>query len=145
VSQGLDVASVEPPPRTTSLADDLLESFGRYLLTERGLAPGTVRGYVNHARRFLAGITAEGLTGVTAGDVTRDVLEESGAVSVSTAQSFIAGLGAFLLFCLFVQGREPVDLSQAALGVTGRRRSTLPLGSPRPMPGRSWTAAIGAT
>jgi len=34
----------------------LLCSFERYLLSERALASGTVRGYVDHARKFLDGL-----------------------------------------------------------------------------------------
>jgi integrase/recombinase XerD len=127
VLAGLGVISAEPPPRTASPTDELLESFARYLLVERVLAAGTVRGYVDHARRFLAGVNAQSLSGVTAGDVTRAVLVKSDAVSVSTAQNFVAAVRALLHFS-FVQGQVSVDLSQAALAVTGRRRSTLPLG-----------------
>jgi integrase/recombinase XerD len=127
VLAGLGVINAEPPPRTASPTDELLESFARYLLVERVLAAGTVRGYVDHARRFLAGVNAESVSGVTAGDVTRAVLEKSDAVAVSTAQNFVAAVRALLHFS-FVQGQVSVDLSQAALAVTGRRRSTLPLG-----------------
>jgi integrase/recombinase XerD len=126
VLRGLGVLGAEQSVADAP-ADALLESFERYLLTERALAAGTTRGYVNHARRFLAGLAAEGLSGVTTADVTRAVLDESSAVSVSAAQNFIAGLRAFLRFG-FVQGQVPADLSRAALSLTGRRRSTLPLG-----------------
>ena len=114
--------------RLASPTETLLASFERYLLTERGLAAGTVRGYVSHARRFMGGFSPIGeLAGVTAADVTEAVLRESAAVSVSTAQNFVAGLRSFLRFC-FVEGLMEVDLSQAALPVTGRRRSSLPRG-----------------
>jgi integrase len=48
-------------------------------------------------------------------------------VSVSAVQFFVAGLRSLLRFC-FVEGLVEVDLSQAALPVTGRRRSSLPRG-----------------
>jgi integrase len=48
-------------------------------------------------------------------------------VSVSATQNFVAGLRAFLRFC-FIEGVVGMDLSQAALPATGRRRSSLPLG-----------------
>jgi integrase len=54
------------------------------------------------------------------------VLRES-AVSVSATQFFIAGLRSFLRFC-FIEGLVEADLSQAALLMTGRRRSSLPRG-----------------
>ena len=49
------------------------------------------------------------------------------AVSVSATQNFVAGLRAFLRFC-FLEGLIERDLSEAALPVTGRRRSLLPRG-----------------
>jgi integrase/recombinase XerD len=55
------------------------------------------------------------------------VLRESKAVSVSTTQYFVAVLRTFLRFC-FVEGLVEVNLSQAALPATGRRRSALPGG-----------------
>jgi integrase/recombinase XerD len=67
------------------------------------------------------------LAGVTAADVTRAVLCESGAVSVSATQFFVAGLRSFLRYC-FLIGLMETDLSQAALPATGRRRSLLPRG-----------------
>jgi len=127
VLAGVGVIGAEPPPRTASPTDELLESFAHYLRTERALAAGTVGLYVDHARRFLAGLDAEGWAGVTSGEVTRAVLERSCAVSVSTAQNFVAALRALLRFG-FVHGHMAADLSPTALAVTGRRRSTLPLG-----------------
>jgi integrase/recombinase XerD len=119
------------PAGADSPTEVLLARFGRYLAAERGLAAGTVRGYVDHARRFLAGLPADaGLAGVCANDVTEAVLRRSAAVSVSAAQFFVAGLRSFLRFC-FIERQMPVDLSQAALLVTGRRRSSLPRGITR--------------
>jgi integrase len=64
---------------------------------------------------------------VTAREVIESVLRESAAVSVSATQNYLAGLRVFLRFC-FLAGLMEVDLSQAALPVTGRRRSSLPRG-----------------
>ena len=130
----LDVLSergvaIEESTSVASPTDTLLASFERYLLGERGLAVGTARGYASHARRFLAGLSASGLAGVTAGHVIEAVLRESAAVSVSTTKCFVVGLRSFLRFC-FVQGLVQANLSQAALPVTGRRASTLPRGIP---------------
>jgi integrase/recombinase XerD len=109
----------------------LLQSFQRYLLLERGLAAGTVRGYVDHARRFVVGLgAAGGLGAMTAREVTSAVLRESAAVSVATTQNFVAALKSFMRFC-FVEGLVGRDLSEAALPVTGRRRSSLPRGISR--------------
>jgi integrase/recombinase XerD len=128
VLRGLGVLAAGEPAQVGSPAEVLLAGFGRYLAAERGLASGTVGGYVSHARRFLDGLPAgTGLAGVRARDVTEAVLRESAAVSVSATQFFVAGLRSFLRFC-FIERRMPVDLSQAALPVTGRRRSLLPRG-----------------
>jgi integrase/recombinase XerD len=121
---GVVGAAVQPTP---SPAEALMGSFVRYLLSERGLSAGTVRGYVDHATRFVAGLAPGGLRHVSPGEVTTAVLRESAAVSVSATQNFVAGLRAFLRFC-FIEGLVEVDLSQAALPVTGRRRSSLPRG-----------------
>lgn len=122
------VVGPEQPGLAASAEGLLLESFERYLLVERGLASGTVRGYVDHARRFLACLDlAGGLGSVTGAEVTSAVLRESAAVSVATTQNFVAGLKAFLRFC-FVEGLVALDLSEAALAITGRRRSSLPRG-----------------
>jgi len=128
VLQELGVATSEEPEQPRSPSEILLASFERYLLTERGLTPGTVRGYVRHARGFLGGRSAaSGVVGLTARDVTDAVLHESAAVSVSSVQNFVASLKSFLRFC-FIDGLAKVDLSEAAVAVTGRRRSSLPKG-----------------
>lgn len=127
VLERLGVLAAEEPA-AGSPTDVLLASFARYLLTERGLAAGTVRGYVRHARRFVGGLSPSGgLAGLTAAEVTGAVLRESAAVSVSATQFFVAGLRSFLRYC-FIEGLVEADLSQAALPVTGRRRSSLPRG-----------------
>lgn len=116
-----------PAPTVPSPIEALMECFERYLLAERGLAPGTVRGYVEGATRFMAGLASGGLAHVTPAVVTAAVLRESAAVSVSTTQNYVASLRAFLRFC-FLEGLVGRDLSEAALPITGRRRSSLPRG-----------------
>ena len=116
------------PVRTPTEA--LMESFMGYLLSERGLAAGTVRGYVDRAARFVTGLAPGGLAQLSPAEVTAAVVRESAAVSVSATQSFVASVRAFLRFC-FVEGLIGIDLSEAALAVTGRRRSSLPRGIAR--------------
>jgi site-specific recombinase XerD len=120
---------VAQPARPGSPTEVLLASFERYLLAERGLAAGTVRGYVAHGRRFLDGRSAgNGVAGLAAAEVSAAVLRKAASgVSVSATQYFVSGLRSFLRFC-FVEGLVEVDLSQAALAVSGRRRSSLPRG-----------------
>jgi integrase/recombinase XerD len=105
----------------------LLAGFERHLLCERALAASTAAAYVMRARRFLEGLAGSGLSGLSAGDVTRAVLAEAGMVSAGSAQYFVAALRAFLRFCS-VEGLVEADLAWAALAVTGRRRSPLPMG-----------------
>jgi site-specific recombinase XerD len=126
--RGLGVVAAEGPAVADSPTDALLAAYERHLLAERGLAPGTVRGYVRHALRFIVGLTTVGgLAGLTAAQVTGAVLRESATLSVSATQFFVAGLRSFLRFC-FIEGLVEVDLSQAALAVTGRRHSSVPQG-----------------
>jgi|JI10StandDraft_1071094.scaffolds.fasta_scaffold226225_2 integrase/recombinase XerD len=122
--RGVLSADVSLAPSPT---EELMGSFGRYLLAERGLAPGTVRGYVDRARSFVVGLGQRELCDVTAAEVTAAVLGESTAVSVSTTQNYVASVRAFLRFC-FLDGLVGADLSEAALAITGRRRSALPRG-----------------
>jgi site-specific recombinase XerD len=122
------VTAAEEPAPAGSPREVLLASFERYLLAECGLASGTVVGYLARVRRFLDGLPSSGeLAGLTAAEVTQAVLRESRAVSVSAAQNFVCALRSFLRFC-FIEGLLEADLSQAALPVTGRRRSSLPKG-----------------
>ena len=128
VLRELGVAGVRGPVRPGSDTEALLGVFERYLLEERGLAIGTVVGYVAHARRFLGGLSGRELHELDASEVMAAVLCEVGrGVSVSAAQNFVAGLRAFLRYC-FLDGRLGTDLGGAALAVTGRRRSPLPQG-----------------
>jgi integrase/recombinase XerD len=116
----------EPPGAPVSAVQTLLGSFERYLLAERGLAASTVAAYVGRAGWFLAEYTCDGDVGaLTAADVTRVVLAECTSRSVGAGQYFVAALRSFLRFC-YVEGLVEVDLSAAALGVTGRRASLLP-------------------
>lgn len=128
VLEALGVLEHEERTSIASPTEALLASFERYLLSERALAPGTVRGYVDHARRFLGGVPSDtALAEVTTADVTAALRRVSGAVSVAATQYFRAGLRAFLRFC-FTEELVALDLSGAALAVTGRRRSSLPRG-----------------
>jgi integrase/recombinase XerD len=118
----------EPVAPEASGAEALLASFRRYLLAERGISAQTADAYLLRARRFMATNAPDGdLAGLQAGDVTGAVLAESARVSVGGVQMLVAALRAFLRFC-FLEGLVEVDLSAAALAMTGRRRSSLPRG-----------------
>lgn len=115
-------------PAEESSSELLLVSFGEYLRCERGLVPGTVLAYVGYARRFLGGLSGGGeLSAVTTGEVTGAVLRESAVTSAASARHFVTALRSFLRFCV-LEGLVGTDLSAAALTVTSRRGSSLPLG-----------------
>jgi site-specific recombinase XerD len=140
VLRGQGVAAGSAPTSPESATEVLLAAFARYLLEERGLAAGTVCGYVAHTRQFLTGLPALELSALTAREVTAAVLAQAGrGGAVSTTQNFVAGLRAFLRYC-FLEGLVDTDLSEAALAVTGRRRSPLPQGI-SPAQGRALLAS----
>ncbi|OHV63246.1 hypothetical protein BCD48_38340 [Pseudofrankia sp. BMG5.36] len=117
-----------PAARPASATDVLVASFEGYLASERGLAAGTIEGYGGHARRFLEAFTPPGgLAALSARQVTAAVLTESARVGASATRFYLVGLRSFLRFC-FAEGLVPVDLSAAALAMTGRRRALLPRG-----------------
>ena len=125
-ANGSVAAPVAPAPKSAS--ELVLVSFGRYLLSERALATSTAAAYVARVDRFLAGCAADGdLSKVTAGDVTRAVLDESATRSVGSVQFFVVAVRAFLRFCR-QEGLIDVDLSMAAPSMTGRRSPLLPQG-----------------
>ena len=127
VLRGVGVLAVGQPVPARSPRDLLLRSFERYLLGERALVEGTVRGYVMHARWFLDGLVGDdALIRLSASEVTGAVVRKaSSGVSVAATQCFVSALRAFLRFC-FLEGLVVADLSPAALLVRGRRRSSLP-------------------
>lgn len=123
-----ELGVISAPVRSVpSPTEELMDCFHRYLLAERGLAPGTVRNYLDGARRFVAALGVTELRILTPAEVTAAVLAKSTAVSVSATQNYVASLRAFLRFC-FIENVVESDLSEAALPITGRRRSTLPRG-----------------
>lgn len=125
------VVNTNNPKANTSEIDVVLDSFLVYLLNERGLATSTAIAYVDKARRFLKGCTSRGMiASLSAQDVTDAISQELAVVTVGAVQYFVAGLRSFLRFC-FIEGLTPTDLSGAALGLTGRRKSALPKGISR--------------
>jgi integrase/recombinase XerD len=124
---GAGVLTPAPAAPPACGQERLLAGYERHLLSERGLAATTTQAYVARARRFLAGLGGDGLSGLTAADVTTAVAAEAGKVSAGSAQYFVAALRAFLRYC-FLEGLTSADLASAVLAVTGRRTSRLPLG-----------------
>src|SRR5207244_1104230 len=87
-------------------AEELLERYRRFLFGERGLATGTVRGYVDIVRPFLTGRVAadgSGLELLAARDVSAYVLAECPGRSQGSAKLLVTALRSLLGF-LHVEG-----------------------------------------
>jgi site-specific recombinase XerD len=105
----------------------LLVGFVGYLREERGVTALTVDAYLSDVRRFLARRAGGGLRDLTAAEVSKAVLAEVAGRSPATVRRYGCALRSFLRYC-HVAGLIESDLSAAALPVSGRRRSLLPLG-----------------
>jgi site-specific recombinase XerD len=80
-------------PVPSSATRTLVDGFKRYLVTERGLTPETVTGYVDRVERFVAEYTVDGnVGGITAADVMAAVVAEGQNRSVSAVQLFATSL-----------------------------------------------------
>ena len=111
-------------------ADELLERYRRFLLGERGLAVGTVRGYVDIVGPFLAGRVAadgSGLERLAARDVTAFVLAECPGRATGSTKLLVTALRSLLGF-LHVEGVLAESLSGAVPSVAGWRLAGLPRG-----------------
>ena len=123
---------VLPVPREVPLGpvEELLADFRGWLLRERGLTEGTVRGYVDCVRPFVAGRLRGDLldlAGLTAADVTGFVRSACPGRAVGSAKLIVCALRS-LLGWLHVTGQVPVSLAAAAPSVAGWRLSGLPKG-----------------
>ena len=124
--RGLGVVPDAAPVATPTAADGLIGVFFSYLTSERGLAPGTVVGYVSVARLFLGARSGDtDMGGLTAAEVTQFVLSEVTDRSVGSAQSVACGLRAFLRF-VYVTGRAGTQLDAAVPKMASWRLSRVP-------------------
>lgn len=116
---GLEVAPTEPAVLTP--VESAIADYGRYLVKERALATGTIRGYLHVARLFLAHQVAPDATldfsDVTAKAVIAFVVEESRRRSVGGSQVVVTAMRSFLRF-LFLDGRIAQPLAQAVPAVS---------------------------
>jgi site-specific recombinase XerD len=127
----LDEQGVRRPAAPAAPAaplDEILGSFERFLLQQRGLQASTASSYVFRVRRFLSWSAPGGeVSALRAKDITDAVLAESASVSVGATQFFVVAVRSFLRYC-FIEGMTASDLSAAALSSTGRKRSALARG-----------------
>jgi site-specific recombinase XerD len=118
------------PARIPTTSEELVGRFGLYLVGERGLAAGTIRGYQDAARLFLAdvGFTKErDLALLAPTQVHRFLLAESARRSVASVKCLVSGLKALLCF-LYLQGITGASLAGSVPTVAGWSGSSVPRG-----------------
>jgi site-specific recombinase XerD len=128
--RGLGVAPRPAAPAPQTLAGELLEGYGRWLLAERGLRPEVARGYLAAVRPFVTAHAAGGLSGLrelAAGDVTAFLTAESRRLGPKTVQRVATALRSLLRFW-HLQGLTGGPLDRAVPKAANRRP-----GLPRPL------------
>lgn len=119
------VVPVSTPPAASGRFEELLAEYRSYLVSERGLAASTVRGYEAEARLFLTQRSVGDLQDLTAGDVSGFVVQQCRTRSTGSAKMLVTGLRSLLRW-LLLTSRVDVDLTQVVPGVAGWRLSSLP-------------------
>jgi len=118
-----------PEEQTLSPTEVLLEQYRRYLTVERGLAAGTVRGYVDIVRPFVESrATAAGevaLSDLSPADVLGFLLAQAQWRSRKSAKLLVSALRSLLGFW-HVQGLIGRSLAGAVPSVAGWRLAGLP-------------------
>ena len=108
--------------------EELLGRYRGYLLVERGLTAGTVRGYVDFVRPFVAtrlrGDVLD-LAGIGAADVTGFVLATCPGRAIGSAKLIVCSLRSLLRW-LHLTGVVSTPLAAAVPSVAGWRLSGLP-------------------
>jgi integrase/recombinase XerD len=128
--RGLGAAPRPAAPAPQTLAGELLEGYGRWLLAERGLRPEVARGYLAAVRPFVTAHAAGGLSGLrelAAGDVTAFLTAESRRLGPKTVQRVATALRSLLRFW-HLQGLTGGPLDRAVPKAANRRP-----GLPRPL------------
>jgi hypothetical protein len=116
-----------PAPAPVTPAEALLGRYRRYLVTERGLAVVTARGYADMVRPFLAGREEAGglaLAELTAAEVTAFVLAACPGKPKGTAKLTVTALRSLLGF-LHVGGLISEPLGQHVPAVASWRLAGL--------------------
>jgi site-specific recombinase XerD len=127
----LRAAGVVAGPVQGGDVEELLVAYRGYLLTERGLAAESVRGYVKQARFFLSQFptpVGAALAGLDAAQVSAFMLAECPRCpSVWSAKALVTAVRSLLRF-LHVAGLVPRPLAGAVPAVAGWLLATLPGG-----------------
>jgi len=123
---GFSVPIPPEPPLTT--LDELLNQYGRFLLEERALQPGTIRYYRDLARTFLLekiGSECLDLNRIKADDITSFILRYSRSYSIGSTKLVVTVLRSLFRF-LHLRGCVENELAGAVPAVAGWRQSGLP-------------------
>ncbi len=126
--RSLGVAPVPEATTSRTPAERLLECYRKYLVEERGLAPGTVRDYLHVAQLFLD--TRRPVPGLDLGELTAsEVIKWVSAACrhrrTGSARYVVTGLRAMLRYC-YLEGMIARPLTEAVPRVTGWRLAPLP-------------------
>ena len=127
--RGLGCVPIPPPPRAEPDAiDQIVRDYGRFLSSERGLAPATLVNYLPVVRGLLTGQFEQGVVNLgelQPADIHRFVLRYAQARSRRTAQLAVTALRSFLRY-LRQRGDVATDLASAAPAVACWSLSGLP-------------------
>lgn len=127
--RGLGVVPTPAPVVPSTEAEQLQEHYRCYLVQERGLAAGTIAGYLHVARLFCAARAVDGelrLDRLTAAEVSGFVLAECASRSVGSAKYVVCGLRSLLRY-LHVAGHIDARLDAAVPAAAGWRLTGVPV------------------
>jgi len=127
--RGLGVVPTPAPKIPATEAEELQEDYRAYLVQERGLAVGTIVGYLHVARLFCAARAVDGelnLEHLSAAEVTEFVLVECAPRSVGSAKYIVCGLRSLLRY-LYIAGHTAAQLEAAVPKVAGWRLTGVPV------------------
>ena len=128
--RGLGVVPTRAPRAPATEARQLQEHYRAYLVQERGLAAGTIAGYLHVARLFCAARAADDgalhLDRLSATEVTEFVLAECASRSVGSAKYVVCGLRSLLRY-LYVADHIDVQLDGAVPTAAGWRLAGVPV------------------
>ena len=127
--RGVGVVPTPTPVVPATEAEQLQVQYRAYLVQERGLAAGTIAGYLHVARLFCAARAVHGelrLGRLNAAEVTEFVLTECASRSVGSAKYIVCGLRSLLRY-LYVAGEIEAALDAAVPTAAGWRLATLPV------------------
>lgn len=130
--RGLGVVPALPQTVDRSVLGRLTQDYERFLSSQRGLAPATLRSYLPIVRRFLTerfGKSAVRVEDLRPRDVHRFILRQVPRGSRNYAKLMVTALRSFLGF-LFQRGAIKTDLLAGVPGVANWRLSHLPKALP---------------